>query len=103
MGRAVTRNPLAAALCSAISAARSSPTGMPSTTRHSPADHHPVGAVRAAEDERRERIVRAGEARLVEREEREVGLDARLRSGRCRYGRGSAPSPPSPSAARRDG
>ena len=32
----------------------------------------------AAEDERRERIVRAGEARLVELEQREVGLIARL-------------------------
>ena len=64
----------AAALCSAISAARSSPIGCPSMTRHVARDHHPVGAMGAAENQRRERIVRAREARLVEREQREVRL-----------------------------
>ena len=39
-------------------------------------DHHPVGAMRAAQHQRRERIMRAGKARLVEREQREVGLPA---------------------------
>jgi hypothetical protein len=33
-------------------------------------DHHPVGAMGAAKDERRERIMRAREARLVELEQR---------------------------------
>ena len=60
--------------CSAISVSRSNPTGAPSTTRQRPRDHHPVGAMRAAQHQRRERIVRAGKARLVEREQREVGL-----------------------------
>ena len=41
-------------------------------------DHHPVGAMRAAQHQRGERIVRAGEARLVEREQREVRLIALL-------------------------
>ncbi len=45
---------------------------------HAPAagDHHPVGAMRAAERERGDRILRAAEARLVERVEREIGLQA---------------------------
>ena len=66
-------------------------------------DHHPVGPVRAAENKRGERIVRAREARLVELEQGEVGFIARPRSGRCRSVRGSAPSLQSPSAGRRDG
>ena len=40
--------------------------------RHHPlaSDHHPIGAVRAAEDERGDWVVRAGKARFVEREGR---------------------------------
>ena len=37
-----------------------------------PRDHNPIGAVRAAKNERRERIMRAREARLVELEQRKV-------------------------------
>jgi len=37
-------------------------------------DHHPIGAVRAAENQRRERIVRAREARLVELEQSKIRL-----------------------------
>ena len=72
---------------------------------HPPAagDHHPVGAMRAAERERGDRILRAGKARLVQFVKREVGLEARGRCGRRRPGRGSAPSLPSPSAAHRAG
>ena len=72
---------------------------------HPPAagDHHPVGAMRAAQHQRRQRIVRAGKARLVEREQGKIRLAARPRACRCRRARGSAPSPRSPSAARRDG
>ena len=91
----------AAALCLAIRAARSIPSGSPSIDPPFARDHHPVGAMGAAEDKRRDRVLRAGEARLVEREEREVGLHARRDARRCRRARGSAPSPPSPSAARR--
>src|SRR5215475_4780420 len=39
----------------------------------SAADHHAVGAVRAAEHQRGERVAVAGEAQLVELEQREVG------------------------------
>ena len=39
-------------------------------------DHHPVGPMRAAQRERRDRVLGAREARLVEREEREVRLHA---------------------------
>src|SRR5271163_3632013 len=41
-------------------------------------DHHPIGAVRAAENQRGKWIVRAREARLVELEQGEVGLIADL-------------------------
>ena len=74
----IRRNPAPPRWCSAISAARSSPTGGAVDDPPLARDHHPVGAVRAAEDERRERIVRAREARLVEREQGEVGFVARL-------------------------
>jgi len=45
---------------------------------HSPAtaDHHPVGAMRAAQDQRRQRIAAAGKARFVECEQRQIGLRA---------------------------
>ena len=39
-------------------------------------DHHPVGAMRAAKNQRRERIMRAREARLVELEQSKVRLIA---------------------------
>ena len=38
------------------------------------ADHHPVGARRAAQDERGQRVAGAGEAQLIEPIEREIGL-----------------------------
>jgi hypothetical protein len=41
-----------------------------------PADHHAVGTVRAAQDERGERIAAAGKSQLVEPEQREIGLHA---------------------------
>src|SRR5699024_2058065 len=41
-------------------------------------DHHPIGLLRAAEDEGGNRIVRAGEGQPVEAEHREVGLPADL-------------------------
>ena len=65
-------------------------------------DHHPVGAVCAAQNQRGQRIVRAGETRLVEREQARDRPRSLPRSGRCPSARGSAPIPRSPSAARRD-
>ena len=66
-------------------------------------DHHPIGPVRAAENQRGKRIVRAREAWLVELEQGEVGFIADLDPADVGGVRGSAPSLQSPSAARRDG
>ena len=41
------------------------------------ADHHPVGAMRAAEHERRQRIAGPGKAQLVELEQRQIGHRAK--------------------------
>ena len=72
----------------------------PSITAHCPADHHPVGAMRAAQHQRRERIAVAGEAQLVELEQREIGLLADRDPAEFGPADAGAPSPWSPSAAR---
>ena len=43
-----------------------------------PADHHPIGFLRTAEDERGNRVVGSGECEAVETEHRKVGLLADL-------------------------
>ena len=67
----------AASRCFAINSPRSKSTGIAVDDAPAAGDHHAVGAVRAAEHERGERIVRAGKSRLVEREQREIRLHAR--------------------------
>lgn len=65
---------------------------------HQPAaaDHHPVGAMGSAEHKARQRILAGREARLVQLEQREIGLPNRRaaceRAGRLRVGRDSAPA-----------
>ena len=74
-----------------MSGARSKPP-----ERHrSPASgppHHAISAVRAAENQRPKRIMRAAKARLVEREQREIASSPG-RGGRCQRTPDSAPSP----------
>ena len=66
-------------------------------------NHHPIGAVRATEDESRERIVRAGEARLVELEQGEVGFISRFDPADVGAAEAARRAFAFPSAGRRDG
>ena len=66
-------------------------------------DHHPVGAMRAAQNERRERIMRAREARLVELEEREIRLMSLRDPANVGTSEAAGGAFAFPSAARRDG
>ena len=75
------------------------PVHHPPAPRH----HHPVGPVGAAQDQCRQRVVGAGKAEFVKGEQGEIGLAALLDPADIPFGRGTRPSPPSPSAGRRDG